>query len=57
MNELFDGLVKFVTTTFGVDKITLKAWFYANHMGPLWDILRDYLLNPKVMIITLGLSR
>jgi sterol desaturase/sphingolipid hydroxylase (fatty acid hydroxylase superfamily) len=51
LNDLFDGMVKFATTTLGVDKITLKAWFAANHMGPLWDLLRDYLLNPQVMII------
>ena len=51
MNDLFDGIVKFITSTTGLNKAGLKDWFYMHHMAQLWDLLRDYLFNPQVMLL------
>jgi sterol desaturase/sphingolipid hydroxylase (fatty acid hydroxylase superfamily) len=51
---LTEQLVAFLAT-FGLEKQALKAAFYDFGFGPLWDLLRDFYLNPYLMLFTIPL--
>lgn len=44
-----------IFAAFGIEKSSLKAAFYDNGLGSLWELLRDLYLDPYVMLLAIPL--